>query len=765
MTVAPDMQSSPLRIGVATFALALCVAAIILVGSAAERADSSWTRWTESPERHVTVQLRDGGVGWGETERLIRDVRGVRDVVPVLGGTLSQDDAGRSGWESVAWMAGDSSTVRKAFMPPGPGVSLWKGELPGVGNSDRAVVGYELARVMGLDLGDDIDVRGSPFIVGAIWSPSDSEAGNFVQVPAEAALSRFGSSQVGYQHLMVYIRSDQDTEEVARRIWEEVPNLQVSSPDELSARLREGARVWRAAVILLCVWTLAVGFVTCTYVFGRGSRREAGALSAGKLAAMVMVGAALAGIIGVLCGTLSALGLNVYGQRTYARTFLFLTPRLLLLAVGVALAVGALSVMWLLVSRGARGEYSKLATFGRGTHWAVAILVLGLGTWLLIMSGSVTESLYSSLAEIRQLAVRRVGLRVIRPSGSLLFKLAAVPGVEGLTAEAYGGAVDEDEEGWGDRPPPSGVLYGVASDGMAVGMSLSQRSGLWQGTGVRARSLDEAVISRDLAENRHIAVGDALDIRGHEFEVVGIRERCALGMPSDCNWRVDISLDALRRLTLDPYALDSAAILVPPVDREQLREAFLVDLAGRIPEAQIVSLDAQVDEVAVRYPLVRPLVSDQQAEPARRARFMYSIAYLVLVVFASLGMGWAVWAAVGVDVHRRRERIALEMALGAAEGNILSEQALGAASWSALGALLGVSLAVWSATEANAWISTWGIHMPRLAASPRLLVVVAIWTMVLAIVAAILPSLQGLRDDPLRLLVRGSVPSHEGVEL
>jgi hypothetical protein len=347
----------------------------------------------------------------------------------------------------------------------------------------------------------------------------------------------------------------------------------------------------------------------------------------------------------------------------------------------------------------------------------------------------------------------------------VLFKLAAVPGVEGLTAEAYGGAVDEDEEGWGDRPPPSGVLYGVASDGMAVGMSLSQRSGLWQGTGVRAHSLDEAVVSRDLAENRHIAVGDALDIRGDGFVVVGIRERCARGMPSDCNWRVDISLDALRRLTLDPYALDSAAILVPPADREQLREAFLMDLAGRIPEAQIVSLDAQVDGVAERYPLVRPLVPDQQAEPDRRARFMYSIAYLVVAAFASLGMGWAVWAAVGVDVHRRRERIALEMALGAAEGNILSERALGAASWSALGALLGVSLAVWSATEANAWISTRGIHMPRLVASPRLLVVVAIWTIVLAIVAAIVPSLQGLRDDPLRLLVRGSVPSHEGVEL
>jgi hypothetical protein len=381
------------------------------------------------------------------------------------------------------------------------------------------------------------------------------------------------------------------------------------------------------------------------------------------------------------------------------------------------------------------------------------------------MGGSVTESLYSSLREVRELAASRVGLRLLRPSGSVLYRLTAVPGVTGLTAEAYGGAVNEDEEGWGDSPLPSGVLYGVATDVGVVGMSFSERVGLLQGTEVPAHSQDEAVISFDLAETRQLGLGDVLTVKGSKFVLVGIREKCTRGMPSDCDRRVEISLEALRRLMLDPYALDSVALVVPPADEEEARETFLVDLASRIPEAEVVGLNAQLDEVGAQYPLVTPLAREEQAEQARRARFLYSTAYVVLGAFASLGMALTIWAAVGLDVNRRKERMALEMALGAAEGNILSEQALGAASWAVLGALVGVVLAVWSAGVANAWIAASGAYLPRLVPSARLLVVSAIWTIVLATLAAVLPALQGLRDDPLRLLVRAGVPSREGVEL
>ncbi len=746
----------------ATFSLALCVAVLVLVGAIAERVNASWVRWVGSPEPHFIVRPRGSALGWEEVARLTRGIPGVGDVTAVYSGLLTSDEIKDSGWVSVSWVGADSDEASKAYPSPGPGVPLWKGELPPSGSSDRVVLGYELARVLGLDIGDEVSVQGNPFTVGAIWTPSGSEPGNFVQVPVEAVLSRFASGSASRSHVVIYTRPESDAEEVARTIWREIPGLQVSSPGEENARLRAEAGIWRGAVILLSLWTLAVGLLGFVNAF-------AGVVTGEHPEPLRLLGlsagmAVLAGVIGSVSGGLIALALNVYGQRVYARTFFFLTPRLVVLGLGIALAAGVTAVAWLLLWARVRRSYGQLVAVGRGVHWAIAILVVGVGTCLLITGGSVTESLYASLDEVRQIAVRRVGVKLLRSGGSVLPRLAIVPGVEGLTAEAYGGAVDEDEEGWGDSLPPSGVLYGVASDAGGPAMSLWHRTGLSQGRELRGGSQDEAVVGFDLAEYHDLHVGDVLTIRESEFVVVGIRQRCSYGMPGDFNWRVDVSLEALRRVTHKPYALDSVALSVPPVEREERRSAFLLDLARRVPEGRVVSFDAQVDGVAARYPLVTPLASDQQGEMARRARFMYSIGYLILGIFASLVMGCVLWTAVALDVNQRRERTALEMALGAGESNILSELTLSAASRSVLGALAGALAAWWLARLANAWIADSGIGLPYLLASPRLFVVGAAWSVVLAILVAFLPALQGLRDDPLRVLVRADIQVRRGVE-
>jgi len=517
-------------------------------------------------------------------------------------------------------------------------------------------------------------------------------------------------------------------------------------------------------VILLLLWALAVGILGFVYAFA-GDCVASGTYSEPHKVIVASVGsAALAGIVGVLSGGLIGLAMNVYAQRVYARTFFFLTPRLAIVALAVALASGALAAIWVLLGGWLRQRHSQWGAAGQKIHWAVAVLVVGIGTCLLIMGGSVTESLYASLDEVRQVALRRVGVRLLRSGGSVLSRLAIVPGVEGLTAEAYGGAVNEDEEGWGDGLPPSGVLYGVASDAGEPGMSLWHRTGLWQGRELRSCSQDEAVIGFDLAEYHDLHVGDILTVRESEFVIVGIRQKCSYGMPGDFNWRVDVSLEALRRVMHNPYALDSVALFVPPVEREELRRAFLEDLARRIPEGRIMSFDAQVDEVAARYPLITPMASDQQAEMARRARFTYSLGYVVLAVFVSLVMGSAVWSAVALDVNQQREQTALEMALGAGESNILSGQTLSAAMWGLLGALMGASVAWWLVLVANVWIAGSGMDLPFLLASPRLLIVVIAWSVILTILAAFLPALQGLRDDPLQVLIHPDVQSRIGVK-
>jgi len=764
LALVPRKQTVGPRIGLATLVLALGVAVLVMADAAAERANLSWTRRTRASQTYTVVRQREGALGWNETERLVRDIDGVHEVVAVLGGTLSADETSRSGWVSVSWMACDSDVAREAYPSPGPGVTLWRGDLPAPGVSDEAVLGYEFARLTGLDVGDAIMVRGYPFTVGAIWSPSYSEPGNFVQLPVATVRDYFSGADVSRSHLMVYIQTGYDVEEVAHSVWERVPGIGVSSPVEMTAKLRAETRMWHAVVVLLCLWAFGAGLLTLVYTFARSPvPTEAGSVGL-RVLGMTTGTAGLAAITGVICGGLVALGLNAYGQSAYARTFFFLTPRTVMLGLGLGLTVGIASAVWVLVDASLPRDSGQLRRVGRGLHWGLAVLVLASGTCLLVAGGSYRESLYSSLGEVRRIAARRVGLRLLRPSTSFLSRVSILPGVEGLTVEAYGGAVNEDEDGWGDRIPPSGVVYGLASDGGGPGMSLNERSGLWKGTGVQAHNQNEAVLGFDLAAYHQLDVGDTLTVRGSQFSVVGIRERCDQGVSAECNWRIDVSLDALRRITQNPQALDSVALFVPPVDREELREAFLLDLARRVPEAQVVSLGTQMDEVAAEYPMVTCLAADLQTESAQRARLMYSIGCVILAVALSVGMAATIWSAVGLDLHWQRERVALEMALGAAEGSILSAQALSAAAWSALGALAGAVTARWLVQAANALIDQLSMDVPRLLASARLLTVAGIWTVVLTILVALPPTLRGLKDDPLRLLVRAGIPTHEGAE-
>jgi len=755
--------SAELRTGLATFCVAVCIAAISVVGAVAERVNASWVRGTESPEARIIVRLEGAASTWEEATRLIKGMPGVEDVVAVYSGGLAPDETDDSGWVSVSWVATDSTQARRAYPSPSPGVSLGKGELPSGGSQTGVVLGYELARVLGLDIGDEISVQENSFTVEGIWSPSDAETGNFVQVPIDAALNRFPGSRARPNYLAVYVRRASDAAGVARGIWQGIPGSQVSSPEDERTRLHDEVLIWRGILILLLLWALAAGILVFVYAFA-GDCVASGAYSEPHRVIVASVGsAALAGIIGVLSGGLIGLAMNVYAQRVYARTFFFLTSRLGIVALVVALVSGALAAIWVLLGGWLRQRRSQWGATGQGMHWAIVVLVVGIGTCLLIMGGAVTESLYASLDEVRQVALRRVGVRLHRPSMSVLPRLGILPGVEGLAVEAYGGAVNENEEGWGDRLPPSGVFYGVDSESGGPGMSLWHRTGLWQGRGIRRGSLDEAVVGFDLAEFHDLQVGDPLKIRGREFTVVGIRRRCVYGMPGDSNWRVDVSLEAMRRLTHQPYALDSIALFVPPVEQEDRREVFLSDLSGRVPEGIVVSSAGQLDAVAVAYPLVFPLAADQQGEMARRARFMYSLAYLVLVVLVSLVMGSAIWAAVSLYVIQQRGRTALEMILGMGAGSILSDQTLNAASWSLVGAILGGLAAWWLIRLANVWIAGSGMDLPFLLASPRLFVVAATWSAVLTIVVAFLPVLHGLRNEPLEALIRPDFQSRKGV--
>jgi hypothetical protein len=456
--------------------------------------------------------------------------------------------------------------------------------------------------------------------------------------------------------------------------------------------------------------------------------------------------------------------MNVNAQRVYARTLLLLTPRLVAVPLVVMVIAGVVAAVWVRVRTAFTQRGGRAAVIAGGWHWALAASVVATGVLFLVVGGSLTESLFGALDAARELGNTRVGVRAIQPTKSLLSRMKALPGIEGLAVEVYGGPIAEVDETWASGVPPSGVFYGVDADIGGSGLSLWHQPTLAQGRDIQRDSLDEVVVGSQLAERYGLHMHDILRIRDDVFIVVGIREPRIYGMTEDYNWRADVSLEAYRRIAGGSFALDTIALFVPSAEREEDRQGFLQNLAGRYPGVTVLSLDAQVDAVAAAYPLVTGLSAGTQQELSRRARFLYSIGLAVLVMCVTVLIGGAITGAVSLDLRERRERISLEVIMGAGEGRILSAYALDAVMWCLLAGSAGALAAEWLIAQANSWIADSGRNLPLLLPSTTVYVLALVWGAVIGVLVAIPPVLRELVVDPRRASACPNIRVHEGAD-
>jgi putative ABC transport system permease protein len=232
------------------------------------------------------------------------------------------------------------------------------------------VIGSEVARHFGVDMGATLAIRGKRFTVAGVLEPTLTGPDSFVFMPFATAQSLLVESEPLLRRLVlvpgsrllpiataaaVFWRDGEDPELVAARIRERVENVSVVSPAD-AAREIDRAMVFLnsmmigSALVALVIASLAVANTMYTAVVER--RREIGlwrviGATRGQVVRRLLAEATALGaagsLLGLGAGAAAVSALNVVAERLGAPIFL-LTARLgvgsLVLPAGLAAAAG-----------------------------------------------------------------------------------------------------------------------------------------------------------------------------------------------------------------------------------------------------------------------------------------------------------------------------------------------------------------------------------------------------------------------------------------
>ncbi len=231
----------------------------------------------------------------------VRSVDGVSEVQPVLYRDVL---VGSGATQRIAYVVGissDSAGLGPWSLAAGRG-TVQRGEV---------IVPEPLARAEHLELGDQIRVEGRILKISGLSRETFSMANPFLFVAVDEARDLLHRGD-GANLILVTPAADIDSQALARRIREELDNVQVLLREELSASDRDlamqmgGALIGLMALIGLVVNLLIVSFAA--YVFLSNRQRELAVSRAIGARPQALVGAAI-----LFCVALAAFGCVIAG--------------------------------------------------------------------------------------------------------------------------------------------------------------------------------------------------------------------------------------------------------------------------------------------------------------------------------------------------------------------------------------------------------------------------------------------------------------------
>ncbi len=356
------------------------------------------------------------------------------------------------------------------------------------------------------------------------------------------------------------------------------------------------------------------------------------------------------------------------------------------------------------------------------TRTALTLFGIVIGILAVTVMGSITEY-FSAMIDN---GVRMAGTAItINPQGGIhslitesdVRRVERVPGVRAvvsvLTASLSGGA---------QIGAPTSV-YGMPPD-LAYKVNPAVVRGRWLQRG----DTFSAVIGWQVARDRKLEPGSTLTWRNHELTVVGIMQETQT-QPDNT---IVVPIEVVRHIVEKPNSISFIYALPENEDRVQASA-----LARRI--------GAAVDTVKVQ-------TLEESLDAVRSQLGLFNAIMLSGAVIAAIVGGLAVINTMIMSVNERTREIGVKKAIGAGDGEIVSELLGEAALLGLLGGLIGLLLGMGLASLLNA--STAGAMggAAMFVVTPRLALTAVGFAVALGAVGGLYPAWSAARLDPVEAL-------------
>ena len=322
------------------------------------------------------------------------------------------------------------------------------------------------------------------------------------------------------------------------------------------------------------------------------------------------------------------------------------------------------------------------------------------------------------------------------PGGSSLFggsdgylelskvdEIEAVPGVKSAVA-GFGLPLNSESSGFGAPELIVGADLSKAEDLLNL-LEIDEGRILQEG------DEGKVVLGSTLAEKFEVGVGDTVELRGEEFEVVGIYEPTLSAPDGFAFVSYDDALNLFR--AINPYfqVEDIAATIdVIPEDGVDANE-----LAARIDES--------VDGIKV--------ISPEEAEKQISQFSLIFNAILLGIGFIALVVGGlSIINTMIMSVSERTQEIGLKKAIGAETGSVLSEYLLESALIGFFGGLIGMLLGLLTVYLLNN--ATASSQVTVFTTTTTVIVGPVVFATVLGTAAGLFPALRAARLKPIDAL-------------
>jgi putative ABC transport system permease protein len=373
-----ELRRHALRSILTAGGIAIGVGALVLLGALSERTSRLVQGGRDFGAGQITVSGAGGDIGTGMSRGAlvggdqlegVRQVPGVAEVAPIVMFPVSESPTSMPFTLAPLVFGVDAALLTRNSRSSAPRVRV--GQFIPAEDGNEVVIGSQVAKRFGADVGSTIPVRGHDFRVVGVLEPTLTGPDSFVMMPFATAERLLLDSEPVLRRLTlipgaavlpiataaaVFWKEGEDPEAVAQRIRERVPGLSVVSPAQAEAQLDRALAFLRGVIdggglVALLVASLAVANTTFTAMVERrreiGLWRVVGATRAQIVGRLVLeaVLLGLAGsLLGLVAGSILTHGLNVITERVGAPVFL-ITPRLVAAAALLPPALAALAAL------------------------------------------------------------------------------------------------------------------------------------------------------------------------------------------------------------------------------------------------------------------------------------------------------------------------------------------------------------------------------------------------------------------------------------